>query len=92
MAFLTDYQFIRPAIRLPRHQANQAWGWKGEWWAYGGTMIYSHTMTPNRIACQYQDQNTRLAGYDHWGPPARTIREGSTLASWTARSGSSRAR
>jgi prepilin-type N-terminal cleavage/methylation domain-containing protein/prepilin-type processing-associated H-X9-DG protein len=34
----------------------QSWGWKGEWWAYGGTMIYSHTVTPNRYACDYTDQ------------------------------------
>jgi prepilin-type N-terminal cleavage/methylation domain-containing protein/prepilin-type processing-associated H-X9-DG protein len=34
----------------------QEWNWKGEWWAYGGTMIYSHTVTPNRYACQYTDQ------------------------------------
>jgi len=33
----------------------QQWGWKGEWWIYGGTMIYSHTNTPNRKACDYSD-------------------------------------
>ena len=34
----------------------QSWNWKGEWWAFGGTMIYSHTVTPNRYACDYTDQ------------------------------------
>jgi len=34
----------------------QSWSWKGEWWAYGGTMIYSHTNMPNRLACDYNDQ------------------------------------
>ena len=40
------------------NSTNQAWNWKGEWWGYGGTMIYSHTQTPNRAACEYSDQNT----------------------------------
>jgi prepilin-type N-terminal cleavage/methylation domain-containing protein/prepilin-type processing-associated H-X9-DG protein len=54
----TDLWFAQQCNSTPVTQANQAWGWKGEWWAYGGTMIYSHTQTPNRVACQYQDQNT----------------------------------
>jgi len=33
----------------------QQWGWKGEWWIFGGTMIYSHTQPPNRRACDYPD-------------------------------------
>jgi len=33
----------------------QQWGWKGEWWMFGGTQIYSHTNTPNRKACDYND-------------------------------------
>jgi len=33
----------------------QNWSWKGEYWTYGGTMIYSHTQTPNRRACAYSD-------------------------------------
>jgi len=33
----------------------QNWGWKGEWWIYGGTQVYSHTQTPNRRACAYND-------------------------------------
>jgi prepilin-type N-terminal cleavage/methylation domain-containing protein/prepilin-type processing-associated H-X9-DG protein len=35
--------------------ANQNWNWKGEWWGYGGTSIYSHTIPPNRTACSYSD-------------------------------------
>jgi len=34
---------------------DQQWGWKGEWWIYGGTMIYSHVNTPNRKACDYSN-------------------------------------
>jgi len=34
---------------------DQQWGWKGEWWLFGGTMIYSHINTPNRKACDYND-------------------------------------
>jgi len=33
----------------------QNWGWKGEWWIYGGTMVYSHSQLPNRRACDYSD-------------------------------------
>lgn len=58
MSFLTDYQFLLSCQSAAVITGNQAWGWKGEWWGYGGTMIYSHTLTPNRIACQYQDQNS----------------------------------
>ena len=32
----------------PERRAAQSWGWKGEWWAFGGTQIYSHTNFPNR--------------------------------------------
>jgi len=33
----------------------QNWDWKGEWWIYGGTAVYSHTQPPNRRACDYSD-------------------------------------
>ncbi len=33
----------------------QNWSWKGEWWMFGGTSIYSHTNTPNRTSCAYSD-------------------------------------
>jgi len=33
----------------------QNWGWKGEWWIFGGSMIYSHTQPPNRRACVYSN-------------------------------------
>jgi prepilin-type N-terminal cleavage/methylation domain-containing protein/prepilin-type processing-associated H-X9-DG protein len=41
---------------------SQSWGWKGEWWAYGGTSIYSHTAMPNRYACDYNDQREDSRG------------------------------
>jgi len=56
-AFPTDLQFAQACASVQPVNANQAWGWKGEWWAYGPTQIYSHTNLPNRLACQYQDQN-----------------------------------
>jgi prepilin-type N-terminal cleavage/methylation domain-containing protein/prepilin-type processing-associated H-X9-DG protein len=56
-AYPTDLQFAQSCASTLGTTSNQAWGWKGEWWAYGGTMIYSHTNLPNRLACQYQDQN-----------------------------------
>jgi prepilin-type N-terminal cleavage/methylation domain-containing protein/prepilin-type processing-associated H-X9-DG protein len=53
----TDYQFMQLCNRVPITRANQQWQWKGEWWGYGATMIYSHTQTPNRTSCVYHDIN-----------------------------------
>ena len=33
----------------------QSWGYKGEWWAFAGNMIYSHTNFPNRVSFDYSD-------------------------------------
>jgi prepilin-type N-terminal cleavage/methylation domain-containing protein/prepilin-type processing-associated H-X9-DG protein len=55
--FPTDYQFMQLCNRVPITSANQQWQWKGEWWAFGATMIYSHTQTPNRTSCVYHDLN-----------------------------------
>ena len=55
--FATDYQFAQLCNTVPITRANQQWQWKGEWWGYGGTMIYSHTQTPNRTSCVYHDIN-----------------------------------
>jgi prepilin-type N-terminal cleavage/methylation domain-containing protein/prepilin-type processing-associated H-X9-DG protein len=54
-AFPTDIQFAQACNNTPITKGNQNWSWKGEWWAYGGTMVYSHTQTPNRTACAYND-------------------------------------
>jgi len=54
-AFPTDLQFYQKASSTPIGQNNQNWTWKGEWWMFGGTMIYSHTITPNRAAFAYGD-------------------------------------
>jgi prepilin-type N-terminal cleavage/methylation domain-containing protein/prepilin-type processing-associated H-X9-DG protein len=61
-AFPTDIQFAQACANTPVVNGNQAWTWKGEWWAFGGTMVYSHTLPPNRTACQYQDTNTDWRG------------------------------
>jgi prepilin-type N-terminal cleavage/methylation domain-containing protein/prepilin-type processing-associated H-X9-DG protein len=55
--FSTDRQFMQLCNTVPITSANQQWQWKGEWWAYGATMIYSHTQTPNRTSCVYHDIN-----------------------------------
>jgi prepilin-type N-terminal cleavage/methylation domain-containing protein/prepilin-type processing-associated H-X9-DG protein len=55
--YSTDYQFAELCNRIPITPANQQWQWKGEWWSYGPTMIYSHTQTPNRTNCVYHDIN-----------------------------------
>jgi prepilin-type N-terminal cleavage/methylation domain-containing protein/prepilin-type processing-associated H-X9-DG protein len=56
-AFPFDLQFAQSCAQVQPTNNNQAWHWKGEYWAFGGTMIYSHTNLPNRYACQYNDQN-----------------------------------
>ncbi len=55
--FPTDFQFMQLCNTVPITSANQQWQWKGEWWGYGATMIYSHTQTPNRTSCVYHDIN-----------------------------------
>jgi len=60
-AYPTDYQFaqfcatIQPLLTAGTAPGQQNWGWKGEWWAFGGTMAYSHTNFPNRYAFDYSD-------------------------------------
>ena len=63
--FPTDYQFAQLCATIQPTMINgqnakgppgsQNWGWKGEWWAFGGTMAYSHTNLPNRYAFDYKD-------------------------------------
>ncbi len=55
--YRTDQQFMELCNTVPITSTNQQWQWKGEWWAYGATMIYSHTQTPNRTSCVYHDIN-----------------------------------
>jgi prepilin-type N-terminal cleavage/methylation domain-containing protein/prepilin-type processing-associated H-X9-DG protein len=55
--YRTDYQFMQLCNTVPITSFNQQWQWKGEWWAFGPTMIYSHTQTPNRTSCVYHDIN-----------------------------------
>ena len=49
----TDLQFSQACNQVSTLAANCNWTWKGEWWTYGGTMIYSHTQLPNRTSCSY---------------------------------------
>jgi prepilin-type N-terminal cleavage/methylation domain-containing protein/prepilin-type processing-associated H-X9-DG protein len=53
-SYPTDVQFLQACVvNLANPSVN--WGWKGEWWAMSGASIYSHTVTPNRLACEYSD-------------------------------------
>jgi prepilin-type processing-associated H-X9-DG protein len=61
-AFPTDYQFAQAVAALTPTTANQSWGWKGEWWAFGGTLAYSHTNLPNRTAWDYTGNNNNEDG------------------------------
>jgi len=65
-AFATDIQFNQACQVSLTNTAQQAWGWKGEWWAYC-PKIYSHTVMPNRYACAYSDQE------QEWGDGRATI-------------------
>jgi prepilin-type N-terminal cleavage/methylation domain-containing protein/prepilin-type processing-associated H-X9-DG protein len=65
-AFSTDYQFNQACQVNLTNTAQQAWSWKGEWWAYC-PKIYSHTVLPNRYACAYYDQE------QEWGDSRATI-------------------
>jgi prepilin-type processing-associated H-X9-DG protein len=55
--YSTDLQFAQLCNTVPITSFNQQWQWKGEWWGYGATMIYSHTQAPNRTSCVYHDIN-----------------------------------
>ncbi|MGP0066600.1 MAG: DUF1559 domain-containing protein [Isosphaeraceae bacterium] len=52
--FPTDVQYLQ-ACQVNLANPSQNWGWKGEWWIMSGASIYSHTLTPNRLACEYSD-------------------------------------
>jgi prepilin-type N-terminal cleavage/methylation domain-containing protein/prepilin-type processing-associated H-X9-DG protein len=52
--FSTDVQYMQ-ACQVNLANPSQNWSWKGEWWASSGTSIYSHTLPPNRLACEYSD-------------------------------------
>ena len=56
-AYATDIQFAQACAQVNPTTGNQAQNWKGEWWAWGPSQIYSHTNLPNRTACEYNDQN-----------------------------------
>jgi prepilin-type N-terminal cleavage/methylation domain-containing protein/prepilin-type processing-associated H-X9-DG protein len=60
--YATDFQFAQLCNVVPITNFNQQWQWKGEWWGYGATMIYSHTQTPNRTSCIYHDINEDSRG------------------------------
>jgi prepilin-type N-terminal cleavage/methylation domain-containing protein/prepilin-type processing-associated H-X9-DG protein len=61
-SFPTDWQVAQALATVNPTTANQNWGWKGEWWAFGGTMAYSHTNLPNRFAFAYTDGNDMVNG------------------------------
>jgi prepilin-type N-terminal cleavage/methylation domain-containing protein/prepilin-type processing-associated H-X9-DG protein len=66
-AYATDYQFNQACqVSAAMAAATNNWYWKGEWWAYC-PKIYSHTVTPNRYACVYYDQE------QEWGDSRATI-------------------
>jgi prepilin-type N-terminal cleavage/methylation domain-containing protein/prepilin-type processing-associated H-X9-DG protein len=61
-SFPTDWQVAQALSTVSPTAANQSWGWKGEWWAFGGTLAYSHTNLPNRYCFNYTDGNDMING------------------------------
>jgi len=47
----------RVEAQVCQASTTQQWGEKGSWWIYGGTSIYSHTITPNQKACDHLDDS-----------------------------------
>jgi prepilin-type N-terminal cleavage/methylation domain-containing protein/prepilin-type processing-associated H-X9-DG protein len=65
--YATDYQFNQACqINTATGATTNNWYWKGEWWIYC-PKIYSHTVTPNRYSCVYNDQD------QEWGDSRATI-------------------
>jgi len=58
----SDWQVAQSLATITPGSNNQAWGWKGEWWAFGGTLAYSHTNLPNRYCFNYNDGNDMING------------------------------
>jgi prepilin-type N-terminal cleavage/methylation domain-containing protein/prepilin-type processing-associated H-X9-DG protein len=56
-SFNTDLQFAQSCATVQPINANQAQSWKGEWWTWAPSQVYSHTNLPNRYCCEYNDQN-----------------------------------
>jgi prepilin-type N-terminal cleavage/methylation domain-containing protein/prepilin-type processing-associated H-X9-DG protein len=58
-AFNTDLQFAQSCGQLVPTQSKtiEAQDWKGEWWTWAPSQIYSHTNLPNRYCCEYADTN-----------------------------------
>jgi prepilin-type N-terminal cleavage/methylation domain-containing protein/prepilin-type processing-associated H-X9-DG protein len=50
-----DISYAQACSAILQIGNTNTWTWKGDWWASGGTATYSHTQTPNRQACYYND-------------------------------------
>jgi prepilin-type N-terminal cleavage/methylation domain-containing protein/prepilin-type processing-associated H-X9-DG protein len=50
-----DFQ-ISQACQRTGH-ALQNWTWKGDWWISGQSSTYTHTNTPNRLSCYYNNDS-----------------------------------
>ena len=48
------YQDWIAAQQCQNNALQRDWSWKGEWWCYGNTTIYSHTQPPNRRSCWFR--------------------------------------
>jgi len=62
--YTSDYQYKQACDQVQVINSTQMQSWKGEWWAYGPTLLYSHTQTPNRTSCHYGDAGSD--GNDNW--------------------------
>ena len=56
-SFPTDLQFAQSCQADSDHDANQAQGWKGEWWTSGAEHdLLAHELAES-LRCEYHDQN-----------------------------------
>jgi prepilin-type processing-associated H-X9-DG protein len=56
-SYPTDLQFAQACAQVLPTNGNQSDAYKGEWWTWGPSQIYSHTNLPNRYCCEYSDAN-----------------------------------
>jgi prepilin-type N-terminal cleavage/methylation domain-containing protein/prepilin-type processing-associated H-X9-DG protein len=75
-----DAQFCNNTALLQGNinRPDQLWSWKGEWWIYGGTMVYSHIQTPNRKQCDYNDRTLGGGGFGPQDPRGSMTMVGAT--------------
>jgi prepilin-type N-terminal cleavage/methylation domain-containing protein/prepilin-type processing-associated H-X9-DG protein len=50
-----DFLIAQACNQVAQVPTTNTWTWKGDWWASGESITYSHTQLPNRTSCYYND-------------------------------------